>query len=76
MPLRPPNPALANRGPFGVFQRLLLGGGSISSQVYPAYTGSGGIIISGTGITSTNVYGPGAGGAHRVAAAPRRRVTA
>ncbi len=53
MPLRPPNPALANHGPFGAFQRLLLGGGSISSQTYPAYTPTGGLIFGGTANTSS-----------------------
>lgn len=74
--IKPPNPALVNRGPFGVFRRTVLGGGPVQTQVYPPYTPTGGIVMGGTQTVAASVYGPGSGGQRRVAAAPRRRVQA
>lgn len=63
MPLRPPNPALAFKGPYGAFLRTPYGGGAVQTQVYPPYTPTGGLVLGGTATVATVV----AGGNARVA---------
>lgn len=58
--LRPPNPALAFKGPYGAFTRTQLGGGV--SQAYGAETGTLALVLSGGSSRGTSVYGPGAAG--------------